>query len=111
MSTRRGWAPKIRIAVIVLHALFVTLSLYWATTVVGIAFALLLLLPLPGLVSGRLRTYGWAAMLVAIYASFWAAEWWMPGVPPQVLVVATIAVLDFCAIALYARIARREALA
>lgn len=110
MSAPRRWAPRIRLAVIGLHAAFVTLSLYWATTVIGIAMALLLLLPLPGLVAGRLRTYGWAAMLVAIYAAFWAAEWWMPGVPPMVLVIAAVSVLDFCAIALYARIARREAL-
>ncbi len=111
MSTPRLWAPRIRLAVIALHALFVALSLYWATTVMGVGMALLLLLPLPGLVAGRLRTYGWAAMLVAIYAAFWAAEWWMPGVPPMVLVIAAVSVLDFCAIALYARIARREAAA
>lgn len=109
MNAPRRWAPRIRLAVIALHASFVVLSLYWATTVTGMVMALLLLLPLPGLVAGRLRTYGWAAMVVAIYAAFWAAEWWMPGVPPMVLIIATVAVLDFCAIALFGRIARREA--
>jgi uncharacterized membrane protein len=105
----RGYAPRLRLAVIGLHSLLCVLMLLRADSLLtGIAFALLLL-PLPGLVAGPLTTYGWASMLMAFYSAFWLAEWVMPdGRRPAVLLVALVTALDFMAMVLYARLARRE---
>lgn len=105
----RGYAPRLRLAVIGLHTLLCVLMVLRADTVLtGLAFVLLLL-PLPGLVAGHLRTYGWASMLMAFYSAFWLAEWVMPGGrQPMVLLMAAVTALDFTAIVLYARLARRE---
>jgi uncharacterized membrane protein len=103
------YAPRLRWLVIALHSLLCMLMLLRADSLLsGLAFALLVL-PLPGLVAGRLRTYGWASMLMAFYSAFWLAEWAMPGGrQPLVLATALLTALDFTAIALYARLARRE---
>ena len=68
-----------------------------------------LVLALPGLVRGRLRTYGWASMLVAFYAALWLANAYGAGSErPVALMIATVAALDFSAIVLFARLRRRE---
>ena len=105
----RGYARRLRWAVIGLHSLLCALMLWRVDSLLS-ALAFALLLPaLPGLVAGRLRTYGWASMLLAFYSAFWLAEWVMPGGrQPMVLAMAGLTALDFTAIALYARLARRE---
>ncbi len=74
--------------------------------------ALLLALPLPGLLRGRLYTYQWASMLVAFYSALWLAEGWFdPARRATAFGIAAVAAADFVSLVLYVRLRRREQLA
>lgn len=108
MSNAVLWSPRLRVAVIVLHAALLLWMIATARGVFGYAVVAVSALALPGLVAGRLRTYGWASMWVAFVCAFAVSDWWMPGAPTSVLVTAVLAAMDFAAMALYARTVRRE---
>lgn len=106
----KGYAEKLKRAVIALHALLLVLLLVRMETLLDGLLLGLLLLPLPGLVAGRLRTYGWASMLIVFYCAFWLAEGVVAAEARSwPLIIATVCALDFSAMALFARLARREA--
>lgn len=71
--------------------------------------ALLLALPLPGLLRGRLYTYQWACMLVAFYSALWLAEGWFdPRGRLLAFAIAALAAADFVSLVLYVRLRGRE---
>jgi uncharacterized membrane protein len=103
------WSPRLRWAAVLLHLLLIGLMAWRASSILDIVVTLVLVLALPGLVRGRLRTYGWASMLVAFYAALWLANAYGAGSErPVALMIATVAALDFSAIVLFARLRRRE---
>lgn len=105
----RRWSPWFRHAAVVLHSLLIAGMAWRAESVLDGVVTALLLPALPGLVRGHLRTYGWASMLVAFYAALWLANAYGAGPErPMALLLATLAALDFSAIALFARFRRRE---
>lgn len=74
--------------------------------------ALLLLVPLPGLLRGREYTHSWASMLVAFYCALWLAEGWAhPAQQIFAFAVAALAALDFVGLVLFVRLRGRERLA
>ncbi|MGQ0530683.1 MAG: DUF2069 domain-containing protein [Panacagrimonas sp.] len=56
------------------HALLIVLVLAPKFSALGTLLALILLIPLPGLIRGRTYTYAWASMLVAFYVAGYLAE-------------------------------------
>ncbi|ULQ45592.1 DUF2069 domain-containing protein [Flagellatimonas centrodinii] len=103
------WSPRFRWATVLLHLTLIGMMAVTADSALGWCATGLLALAVPGLVRGRLRTYGWASMLVAFYSALWLANGYAAG-PERALSlwVATVAALDFSAIVLFARFRRRE---
>lgn len=76
----------------------------------GLMIVVLLLVPTLGIVRGRRYTCAWASMLIAFYAAGLLAEAYMwPSRRLLMLVLATLAALEFAALVLYVRVAAREA--
>lgn len=68
-----------------------------------------LLLPLPGILRGRLYTYRWASMLLAFYSALYlAAGYHDPGTQTISFAIATLAALDFVGLVLFVRFSARE---
>lgn len=102
-------AEAARRAAIALHGALILLAIAQAQSALGWFAALLLVPALPGIVAGRLRTYGWAAMLLVFYCAFWLSDLFVAGTDRVwALVLASVAALDFTALALYGRLKRRE---
>lgn len=75
----------------------------------GQAFALLLFLPLRGLLRGEPRTYGWASMLLTFYcAALLSNAYSEPVRRALMLALAALAAFEFCALVLYVRFRARE---
>lgn len=71
-----------------------------------------LLFPIPGLLRGRRYTYGWASMLITTYCAVLLSNAYsQPDARELMLVLATIAAIEFSALVLYARFSAREAAA
>lgn len=71
--------------------------------------ALLLALPLPGMLQGRIYTYQWASMLLAFYCALWLAEGWAdPAHRALAFGIAALAAADFVSQVLYVRLRNRE---
>ena len=95
-----------------------TLGLAWliagdgrtARVLLAAAAVLPLLLAWPGLLRGRAYTAAWASLLVAFYCALLLAEAYMqPAHKGALLVLATLAALDFAALTLFAKVQARAA--
>ncbi len=74
--------------------------------------ALLLALPIPGLLRERIYTYQWASMLVAFYSALWLAEGYaQPDQRLEAFGIAAIAAIDFVSLVMFVRWRQREQLA
>lgn len=75
----------------------------------GLLFALLLFLPLPGLLRGLPRTHAWASMMLAFYcAGLLSNVYDEPARRGIMLLLAVMAALEFAALVLYVRFGARE---
>jgi uncharacterized membrane protein len=74
--------------------------------------ALLLALPVPGLLRERIYTYQWASMLVAFYSALWLAEGYaQPDRRLEAFGIAAVAAIDFVSLVMFVRWRQRERLA
>ncbi len=71
--------------------------------------ALLLALPIPGLLRERIYTYQWASMLVAFYSALWLAEGYArPDQRLESFGIAAVAAVDFVSLVMFVRWRQRE---
>lgn len=71
--------------------------------------ALILMLPLPGLLNGKSYTYAWASMLVAFYvAGYLAAGYARPDTRLWSFIAASVAALDYVSLMMFVRFRARE---
>ncbi|MGH8457299.1 MAG: DUF2069 domain-containing protein [Stenotrophobium sp.] len=98
-----------RRAVLASHlALIVVLALYSGLSVRLIQI-LPLLLPLPGMLRGRVYTHAWATMLLAFYVAAWLAAGYMqPAQKWLCFGIAALAAVDFVCLNLFVRFRARE---
>jgi uncharacterized membrane protein len=100
---------RFQLAVSALHALLICGLVAWSSTLMGLAFAALLLVPLPGLIRGHVYTYRWACMVVTFYCAALLADGYAR--PPERLWsfgLAAIAAFDFVSQVLFVRLRQRE---
>ena len=94
------------------HLALIIVLLHRGGSLLTLLGALLLLLPLPGLLRGREYTHSWASMLVAFYCALWLAEGWAdPAQQTLAFAIAGLAALDFVGLVLFVRLRGRERLA
>jgi uncharacterized membrane protein len=95
-------------ALLALHLGLITALLLAAQSSLGLIAALLLLLPLPGLLKGRAYTAAWASMLLAFCSALLLAEGYAnPAQKTLAFALAFLAVADFIALILFVRISAR----
>ncbi len=93
-----------------LHFSLLTALLLTAQSSLGLIAALLLLLPVPGLIKGRGYTAAWASMLLAFYCALLLAEGYAdPAQKTAAFALASLAAADFVALILFVRITSRSA--
>ena len=91
------------------HTLLIILVLLPKFSALSVLLALILLLPLPGLLRGRTYTYAWASMLVAFYvAGFLAEGYARPDSRAVSFAIGSVAALDYVALMLFVRFSARE---
>jgi uncharacterized membrane protein len=91
-----------------LHLSLITGLLLAAQSRLGVAAALLLFLPLPGLLRGRAYTAAWASMGLAFYSALLLAEGYAnPAQRTLAFALASLAAADFVALILFVRITSR----
>lgn len=91
------------------HALLIVLVLVPKFSALGTLLALILLIPLPGLIRGRTYTYAWASMLVAFYVAGYLAEGYArPDTRAASFAIGSVAALDYIALMLFVRFTARE---
>jgi uncharacterized membrane protein len=94
------------------HLALIVVLLHRGDSLLSVLAALLLFLPLPGLLRGREYTHSWASMMVAFYCALWLAEGWAhPSQQRLAFAIAGLAALDFVGLVLYVRLRGRERLA
>lgn len=93
------------------HGLLMAALIVWGGNLSLIA-AVLLAVPLPGLLRDRLYTYQWASMLLVFYAALWLAEGYAnPAGRAVAFAIASLAAFDFVSLVLCVRWRQREQLA
>lgn len=101
------WTHGVMLA---LHFSLMSALLLTTQSSLGIAAALLLLLPLPGLIKGRAYTAAWASMGLTFYCAFLLAEGYAnPAQRTLAFALASLAAADFIALILFVRITARSA--
>ncbi len=100
------WTHAVMLA---LHLALITSLMLAAQSLLGIIAALLLLLPLPGLLRGRAYTAAWASMGLTFYCALLLAEGYAnPAQQTPAFALATLAAADFVALILFVRISARS---
>lgn len=98
-----------RIVALVAHLALIGALLHFGGSLLSILAALVLLVPLPGMLRGREYTHAWASMMVAFYCALWLAEGWAnPAQQGLAFSIAGLAALDFAGLVLYVRLRGRE---
>lgn len=91
------------------HLGLIALLIAWSRSTLGLAVALLLFAPLPGLVRGRPYTFAWASMLISVYCAMLLAEGYArPEARGWAFGLAGLAALEFVALILFVRLRARE---
>lgn len=92
-------------AIAVAAHLGLIIGLIWSSrSMLGLALALLLFLPLPGLLRGRERTHAWASMLIAFYCAALLSNAYAQAEGRALnFVLAALAAIEFCAVMIYVR--------
>ncbi|WP_051362307.1 DUF2069 domain-containing protein [Solimonas soli] len=103
------WMHALTIAA---HLALIILLLIAVPSRLGIASALLLFVPLPGLLRGSLYTCKWASMLLVFYcALLLSGGYAAPAQRGLLFGLAALAAADFVGMVLFVRFSAREALA
>jgi uncharacterized membrane protein len=105
-------SPWARYVALIAHLALIVGLLAFSRSDLGRGFALLLFLPLWGLVRGAPRTHAWASMMLAFYCAMLLSNGYAE--PPQrglMFGLAAVAALEFSALVLYVRLRAREQLA
>ena len=112
MNTPRPLSVYLRALALAAHLALIVVLPILVPTRLGLTSALLLCLPLWGLVRGSLYTGKWASMLLVFYCALLLAGGYADPAQRRLLFgLATLAAVDFSALVLYVRFASREALA
>ncbi|MGH8460805.1 MAG: DUF2069 domain-containing protein [Stenotrophobium sp.] len=105
-------SPRVRGVTLVSHLLLIAILVFVSGWSVRLIQVLPLLLPLPGLLRGRIYTFKWATMLLAFYVAGWLAAGYMqPAQKWSCFGVAALAALDFVGLNLFVRFQARERIA
>lgn len=97
------------IAVASLVALAAGIIEWTQVSALGVASAVVLLLPLRSIVRGSTYTCGWASMLVVCYCSFLLAEVYaQPQQKAWPLMLSAVSALNFLSLIMYVRLRARE---
>lgn len=100
--------PILRLAQLT-HCLLIGCVALRDPSIVSGVLALLLLLPLPGILRGRTYTCAWASMMIAFYAAAYLADGYAEASTRlSAFLVATVGVTEFAALVLYVRFTARE---
>lgn len=104
-----NWMQALTLAA---HLALIILLLACVPTRLGIASALLLFVPLPGLLRGHAYTYKWASMLLVFYCALLLSGGYAdPAQRGFLFGLAALAAADFIGMVLFVRFGAREALA
>jgi len=92
-------------AIAVAAHLGLIIGLIWTSrSTLGLLLALLLFLPLPGLLRGRERTHAWVSMLLAFYCAGLLSNAYVQTQGRALsFVLAALAAIEFCAAMIYVR--------
>ncbi|MFT4047913.1 MAG: DUF2069 domain-containing protein [Solimonas sp.] len=94
------------------HLALIVLLPIGAPSRLGVASALLLFAPLPGLLRGRPYTYKWASMLLVFYCALLLSGGYAdPAQRGTLFGLAALSAADFIGMVLFVRLRAREALA
>ena len=94
--------------VLALHLALITALLIAVRSSLGIAAALLLFLPLPGLLKARAYTAAWASMGLVFYCALLLAEGYVnPAQRTPAFALAALAGADFIALIFFVRVSSR----
>jgi uncharacterized membrane protein len=111
-------APRMRLSrwmqalTVAAHLALIIVLLLCVPTRLGMASALLLFVPLPGLLRGTLYTYKWASMLLVFYCALLLSGGYADLTQRGFLfALAALAAADFVGMVLFVRFSGREALA
>lgn len=97
-----------RVAALVTHLLLILLLVLQGSNLTWVG-AGLLLLSLPGLWLGKVYTYQWTCMLIAVYCALWLAEGWADREGRgAAFMIAAVAAAEFVSLVLYVRLLGRE---
>ena len=108
MNLRSHWSSWARRAVLLTHTLLIIALPVWIG-LIGVLLAAPLLLPLPGLWRGRAYTYAACSLLLVFYAGGFLMEAVSTSIAQPIAVgLATVAVLEFCALLLFVRFKSAE---
>ncbi|HWU68712.1 MAG TPA: DUF2069 domain-containing protein [Stenotrophobium sp.] len=111
-SSTRLISPRLRMAALLFHLLLIAVLALDSGWSVRLLQVLPLLLPLPGLLRGRVYTFKWATMLLTFYVAGWLAAGTMqPAQKWLCFGIAALAALDFVALNLFVRFQARERIA
>ncbi|WP_020650794.1 DUF2069 domain-containing protein [Solimonas variicoloris] len=92
------------------HLALIVLLMALLRSPLALAAALLLFLPLPGMLRGRRYTHAWASMLLVGYCALLLANGYaQPQARALMFGLAALAAADFVGLVLYVRISAREA--
>lgn len=105
-------SPYLRAVALAAHLSLIIGLLYFSRSTLGLVLALLLFLPLPGLLRGDERTHAGASMLIAFYCGGLLSNGYVEaGIRAESFALAAAAAIEFAALVLYVRFRARERLA
>lgn len=97
-----------RIALVSHFALILFVALH-KPSALSFLLALVLMVPVPGMLNGKSYTFAWASMLVAFYvAGYLAAGYARPETQLWSFIAASIAVIDYVSLMMFVRFRARE---
>lgn len=99
-----------RIMALAAHLALIVLLIATSVSKLGLIAALLLFVPLPGLLRGSRYVHAWASMLLTVYCALLLANGYaQPQVRSLMFVLAGLAAIDFTGLVMYVRFGTREA--
>lgn len=99
-----------RVMALTAHLALIVLLIFTSTSKLGLIAALLLFVPLPGLLRGSRYVHAWASMLLVVYCALLLADGYaQPQTRWLMFVLAGLAAIDFTGLVMYVRFGTREA--
>ncbi|HSW11723.1 MAG TPA: DUF2069 domain-containing protein [Solimonas sp.] len=106
MKPLSRWPHAIAVAA---HLTLIAGLLWSSRSTLGMMLALLLFLPLPGLLRGNARTHAWVSMLIAFYCAGLLSNAYSSAAGRGLSFgLAAVAAIEFCAVMMYVRFDARE---